>query len=137
MTTESAIRAAAVRGELNAYEAAWLILELRRPGQVSSSRRYMLRSPAFFSSSFLHASPSSRCRHDAAWHDAPETGNAGYDSGSHCAATTLSPHPSPTATAGAAGEYDAALELKLGAILPPSNGAAFETGAGTAVTPVR
>ena len=37
MTTESAIRAAAVRGELNAYEAAWLILELRRPGQVSAA----------------------------------------------------------------------------------------------------
>ena len=31
------IRASAVRGELTPYEAAWRILELRRPGRVSAA----------------------------------------------------------------------------------------------------
>ena len=35
--TEAAIRASAVRGELTPYEAAWRILELRRPGRVSAA----------------------------------------------------------------------------------------------------
>ena len=37
MMTEQSIRAAAVRGELNPYTAAWRILELRRPGRVSAA----------------------------------------------------------------------------------------------------